>query len=587
MALDGAFLRHLKREIEQNAIGARVDKIYQPNRDELVLFLRARPQVRKLLLSARANSARINFTELVPENPKEPPMLCMLLRKRLTGARLTAVRQPDLERLLCLDFAATDEFGDAVTLTLVVEVMGRYSNVILLDGGGKIIDALKRVDASMSSERLVLPGVPYRLPPPQKKLCLLTAGRGEIVERVCGQPDGTGLSKALLMSLQGVSPVVCRELEHCTGRGDSLRVADLTAERKERLAFFLGRLAETVKNTDGVPYLAVGCDGKPVDFSFFSMEQYGTAAVVSRKESFSELLDAFYGERDRMERMHVKSQSLLRVLATASERLSRKINAQRGDLERCSKRGEFRVCGDLLSANLYRLEKGISFAELPNFYEPEQPLVKIRLDPALTPSQNAQKYYKEYRKAKTAEKILKVQIAEAERELAYLDTVLDELGRAAGERDLAEIRAELAEEGYLRGQKGPRQRERARGPMEFRSSDGFRILVGRNNRENDFLTLKQAKKNDLWFHTKNIPGSHAVLFLEGKQATPCAVGEAAMLAASFSRGRDSSNVAVDYTEVRHVSKPQGAKPGMVIYVGNKTVYAVPDQSAAERLRGGK
>ena len=587
MAFDGAFLRHLKREIEEKALGARVDKIYQPNRDEIVLFLRARPQALKLLLSARANSARVGFTELVPENPKEPPMLCMLLRKRLTGARLTAVRQPELERLLCFDFAATDEFGDETMLTLAAEIMGRYSNVILMDGSGKIIDALKRVDASMSSERLVLPGVPYRLPPPQRKLCLLTAGREEILERVCSQPGGTELSKALLASLQGVSPVVCRELQHSAGRGNTMRVEELTPALRERLSFFLGRLAETVWQADGSPYMAVGRDGKPVDFSFFPLEQYGTAAVVSRKESFSGLLDDFYGERDRIERMHVRSQSLLRVLATASERLSRKINAQRGDLERCAKRDELRVSGDLLSANLYRLEKGISSAELPNFYEPGQPCVSIRLDPALTPSQNAQKYYKEYRKAKTAEKILKVQISEAEKELAYLDTVLDELGRAAGERDLADIRAELAEQGYLRGQRGAKKQDRARGPMEFRSTDGFRILVGRNNRENDQLTLKQAKKSDLWFHTKNIPGSHVVLFLDGKQATPRAVGEAAMLAACFSRGRDSSNVAVDYTEVRHVSKPQGAKPGMVIYVANKTLFAAPDKDAAESLRAGK
>jgi predicted ribosome quality control (RQC) complex YloA/Tae2 family protein len=587
MALDGAFLRHLKREIEENALGAKVDKIYQPNRDELVLFLRARSGNRKLLLSARANSARINFTQLVPENPKEPPMLCMLLRKRLTGARLTSVRQPELERLLCLDFGTVNELGDEVTLTLVMEVMGRYSNVILVDGTGKIVDALKRVDASMSSERLVLPGVPYRLPPPQKKLCLLTADREEVVERVCSMPGGTGLSKALLASLQGVSPIVCRELQHRTGRGADLRIAEMTPEMRERLSFFLGRLAETVKNTDGCPYMAVEPNQKPVDFSFFPVEQYGTAAIVSRKNSFSELLDDFYGERDRMERMHVRSQDLLRILTTASERLSRKINAQQADLERCAKRDELRICGDLLSANLYKLEKGQPVAELENFYEESQPVVRIKLNPALSPSQNAQKYYKEYRKAKTAEEILAVQIREAKQELAYLDTVFDELSRASVERDLSEIRAELAEQGYVRVQKGAKKQSLSCGPMEFCSTDGFRILVGRNNRENDFLTLKQAKKNDLWFHTKNIPGSHVVLFLDGRKATPQAVGEAAMLAACFSRGRDSSNVAVDYTGVRYVSKPQGAKPGMVIYVNNKTLFAAPDREAAEKLRARK
>ena len=584
MALDGAFLKHIGREIEENALGSKVDKVYQPNRDELVLFLRARSGNRKLLLSARANSARINFTEQIPENPKEPPMLCMLLRKRLGGARLVAVRQPQLERLLCFDFAAVNDLGDEITLTLVMEVMGRYSNVILVDETGKIIDALRRVDASMSSERLVLPGVPYRLPPPQDKLCLLTAGSAEIVERVCSQPGGTSLAKALLASIQGLSPVVCRELQHLAAHGADVRVAEITPEQKERLAFFLGRLAETVKNADGSPYMAVGPDKKPVDFSFLPMEQYGTAAVVSRKNSFSELLDDFYGERDRIERMHVRSQGLLHILTTASERLSRRINAQRADLERCAKKDELRVCGDLLSANLYCLEKGAESVELQNFYEEGQPTVTIKMNPALTPSQNAQKYYKEYRKAKTAEDILAVQIREAGQELAYLDTVFDELSRATCERDLSEIRAELAEQGYIRARKDAKKQTRPHGFMEFCSTDGFRILVGRNNRENDELTLRQAKKNDLWFHTKNIPGSHVVLMLEGRKATPQAVGEAAMLAACFSRGRDSSDVAVDYTEVRHVSKPQGAKPGMVIYVGNKTLFAPPDRSAAEHLR---
>ncbi len=583
MALDGVFLHHLKKEIEGVALGARVDKIYQPNRDELILSLRSREAAGKLLLSARANSARINFTRLVPENPKEPPMLCMLLRKRLSGARLAAVRQPELERLLCLDFNAVDELGDEVTLTLAVEIMGRYSNIILVDGEGKIIDALKRVDAEMSSERLVLPGLAYRFPPAQNKLCLLTAAREEIAARVLAVPAGTELSKALLSSVQGVSPIVCREIQHLTGRGADLKICDMTPELRERLLFFLGRLAETVKNADGVPYMAVAQNKKPLDFSFLPIQQYGRAADLKRFGSFSELLDGFYGERDRIERMRVRSQDLLRVLTTASDRLSRKINAQRGDLEKCAKRDEWRVCGDLLSANLYRLQKGQASVQLEDFYRESQP-VTIRLDPMLTPSQNAQKYYKEYRKAKTAEEILTVQIKQAEEDLAYLDTVFEELSRASSEKDLSEIRAELAEQGYIRARKDMKRQQASIGPMHFRSDDGFAIWVGRNNRENDYLTLKQARKTDLWFHTKNIPGSHVILSLQGREPTAAAVAQAAMLAACYSRGRGSSNVAVDYTLVRHVSKPQGAKPGMVIYVGNKTVFAAPDLQAAEKMR---
>lgn len=584
MALDGAFLRHLKKEIGETAAGARVDKIYQPNRDELFLLLRTRTGILKLLMSARANSARIHFTRVLPENPKIPPMLCMLLRKRLSSAKLAAVRQPDLERVLFLDFDAVDEFGDAARLTLVMEVMGRYSNIVLTDAEGKIIDALRRVDAGMSSERLILPGIVYRLPPPQAKLCLLTASAEEAVERVRSMPPDMGLSKALLSSLQGVSPIVCRELQHLALRGGELRLGQMTEEHFERLSFFLKQTAEKISATEGKPYMVTG--GKPLDFTFLPVQQYGLAASVDEKESFSALLDEFYSERDRIVRMKVRSQDLLRVLSTSSDRLSRKINNQRGELEQCAKRDELRLCGDLVSANLYRLKKGQDFAELENYYDPSQPPVRVKLDPALTPSRNAQKYYKGYRKARTAEQILTVQIEKAGQELTYLDTVFDELSRASDEHDLAEIRSELTEQGYIRKAERSRKQSKTAGPMEFVSREGLRILVGRNNRQNDRLTLKQAGKNDLWFHTKNIPGSHVIVLTEGKKPGEKTIADAALLAAFYSRGKESSGVAVDYTEVRSVSKPQGAKPGMVIYVKNKTVFATPDASAVEKMKTG-
>lgn len=473
MALDGAFLRHLKKEIEGSAVGARVDKIYQPNREEMILLLRTRTGIFKLLMSARANSARIHFTEYLPENPMSPPMLCMLLRKRLTGARLTGVRQPEMERVLFLDFDATDEFGDKTSLTLAMEIMGRYSNIILTDADGKIIDALKRVDAGMSSERLVLPGVPYRLPPPQDKLCLLTVPADRVLARIRTLPAGSGLAKALLTCLQGFSPIVCREIQHLALRGADLRLAELTEEHYERLTFFLKRTAETISRTQGEPYMITGPGAKPMDFTFLNVQQYGLAANVEKKESFSQLLDAFYAERDHVERMKVRSQDLLRILSTSSDRLSRKINNQRGELEQCSKRDQLRLYGDLISANLYRLQKGKDAVELENYYDPALPKVFVRLDPALTPSQNAQKYYKEYRKARTAEEMLTVQIHKAKRELAYLDTVFDELSRAADEHDLAEIRAELAEQGYIRRTaRRNKQTGTAAGPMKFASRDG-------------------------------------------------------------------------------------------------------------------
>ncbi len=583
MALDGAFLRHLKKEIADRALGARVDKIYQPNKEELVFLLRTRQEAFKLLLSARANSPRIHFTQYAPENPKVPPMLCMLLRKRLSGAKLVEIRQPGLERLLYLDFDATNELGDKVRLSLVIEIMGKYSNIILVDDQGKIVDALKRVDEEMSSQRLVLPGLAYELPPAQNKPCMLECRPEEIVEAIVSQPKNQSLNKGILNALQGVSPVVCREIEYQVGRGQELFTRDLTKEQRERLRFFLDRLFTTVRDISGEPYMVTKIKGKPMEFSFLNIVQYGTLASVSRWDDFSSLLDEFYEERDRQDRMRVKAQDLLRLLTNASERLSRKINLQRGELARSEDREHLRVCGDLINANLYRIEKGSAFVDLENFYD-ENHLMRVKLDPALNATQNAQKYYKEYRKAKTAQQVLGEQIAQAEQELLYIDSVFDSLSRAQSESELNEIRQELKEEGYLKATRDKRKPPASLPPLEFVSSEGFRILIGRNNRQNDKLTLKQANNNDIWLHTKNIPGSHTIIVTEGRQPGDVTLKEAAMLAAYHSRAKDSAQVPVDYTQVRYVSKPQGAKPGMVIYVRYQTLFVTPQQELTEKLK---
>lgn len=579
MALDGIFLRHIRQELENALLGGRVDKIHQPNREELLVALRTREAAYKVLFSARANSARVHLTSIPLENPQQPPMLCMLLRKKLLGAKLVAIRQPGLERLLHFDFDAISELGDHITLTLTMEIMGRYSNVILTDGDGKIIDALKRVDAEMSSQRLVLPGLTYHLPPPQEKKSVLDATSQDVVSALKALPGDVELSKALLSVLQGVSPIVCRELAFQVGRGAELTVKTMTDEQYFRTGFFFQQLKDTAETVSGKPFSAVNAQRKPMDFSFLDIHQYGTGALVRQEETFSGLLDNFYRERDRQERMRVREQDLLRLLSTHSERLSRKINAQRAELEQCAQRDALRIAGDLISANLYALPKGAESADLPNYYEEDQPLVHIKLDPALTPSQNAQKYYKEYRKSKTAEEKLTEQIELAGRELEYLDTVLDALSRAETERDLSEIRAELGEQGYVRVLRDKKHKPAGVSePMKFTVADGFTVLVGRNNRQNDRLTMKLAGNRDIWFHVKNIPGSHTILVTDGREPTPKAMEEAAALAAAHSRAKGSAQVPVDYTQVRNVSKPQGAKPGMVIYVNYKTIFIDPSQS---------
>lgn len=573
MALDGGYLRHICNEIKEQAIGSRVEKVYQPNKDELVLVLRGMGGQKKLLLSARANSPRINFTRYAPENPKVPPMFCMLLRKRLAGAKLRQVLQPQMERLLYLTFDATNDLGDPIVLSLVVEIMGKYSNVIFIDGEKKIIDALKRVDMSMSSLRLVLPGLMYELPPVQDKMNLPEQGAKAVIARIQEDEGDKPLHKALLTHIQGVSPIVCRQVEYNTSSDKELTVKTMSPEDIACLEIQLTKLIKTIELGNGTPQMVV-VNGKPMDFSFMDISQYGTAAQIKQYDSFSELLDTFYQERDAADRMRVKAQDLHRLVLNMTERLAKKINTQTGELQQCVNREPLRIKGDLLQANLYRIEKGAKEIEVENFYEDNQPLV-IPLNPALSPTQNAQKYYKEYRKAKTAQQVLQVQIEKATQDLLYMHSVQDNLSRATTEGELSEIRSELTEQGYVKASKGKSKKDKALPPISFVSESGFQILVGRNNRQNDKLTLSQARKTDLWFHTKEIPGSHTVLITEGKTPDDESILFAAQLAAFHSKAKDSAQVPVDYTQIKNVSKPQGAKPGMVIYVKNKTLYVSP------------
>ena len=573
MALDGGYLRHICNEINENALNCRVEKVYQPNKDEIILGLRGLNGASKLLLSARANSPRINFTKYAPENPKVPPMLCMLFRKRLCGAKLINARQEAMERIIFLDFDATNELADHVNLTLAVEIMGKYSNVIFIDENGDIIDALKRVDISMSSQRLVLPGLKYSMPPAQDKMNILETSAEDVLARIENITVDTKLSKALLNTIQGVSPVICREIEYLTGRGNDITTGSLTNEDKKRLLFFLNRMITQLKEHSGTPCMAV-VNGKPMDFAFMDITQYGEAAVIKRSESFSSLLDDFFNERDTAERMKVKSQDLHRLLANTTERLSRKINSQSAELAQCTDREPLRIIGDLLQANLYRIEKGANSVTVENYYDNNSPIT-IPLNPALTATQNSQKYYKNYRKAKTAEQVLKVQIEKAKEELEYIDTVIEALNRATTEGELAEIRAELTEQGYVKAPRGKQKKAASLPPLKFTSSTGFTILVGSNNKQNDKLTLKTASKNDIWLHTKDIHGTHTIILTEGKEVDSTTLQEAAQLAAYHSKARNSAQVPVDYTLVKNVSKPSGAKPGMVIYVKNKTLYVTP------------
>lgn len=572
MALDGIFLRHIKSEIESVALGARVSQIYQPNREELVFALRTMNGNKKLLMSARANSPRVNFCSTTPENPAQPPMFCMLLRKRIGGGKLVAVRQMDCDRVIFFDFECINELGDTVMITVVCEIMGMYSNVIVVNSDGVIIDSLKRVDMTMSSRRLVLPNIMYELPEPQEKLNIVETDVDEIAFKLRNLESEMPLNKALLRVIQGVSPVICREIEYKVMEGATNLIEGVLYDK---LISELKTMKEIAENCSGQPCVIYREDGKPMDFSFMPISQYGGFAKIEYFDSFSGLLDAFYDARDTKERMRVKSQSLVKLLTNISERIARKLSKQQTELKNCENREQLRICGDLLQANLYRIERGAEYVDVENFYDENYGTLRIKLNPAISPAANAQKFYKDYQKAKNAENVLTEQIKKGHNELLYVESVLDTVMRAENERDLAQIRDELTEQGYLHRQKGKQKNSAALPPYEFVSSDGFKILVGRNNRQNDKLTLKMAGKNDIWLHTKDIHGSHAVVFADGREVSDTAIYEAARIAAYHSKAQNSSRVPVDYTLIKYVSKPNGAKPGMVIYVNNKTLYVNP------------
>ncbi len=581
MALDGIFLHFLKQEIEREALGARVEKVSQPSKEELVLSLRNRTGAYKLLLSVRSNSPRVHFTKYAPDNPQTPPMLCMLLRKTLVGAVLTGLRQAGLDRVLFLDFDASNEIGDRVHPSLCIEIMARHSNIILLDENGTVIDAVKRIDAAKSSVREILPGVPYELPPAQDKVNLLQEDARAAYERVLPQGEAR-LSAALLHSLQGVSPIVCRELAN-RAAGEDLLVSSLSLAQKSILLQELEALLKRVRGGSPEPEMVLDQEGKPVDFAFLPVGQYGSLMHVRAYPELSALLDDFYTERDRAERTKQRAQDLFRLLTSTMERITRRLNAQRAELAASEDREELRIRAELINAYQYTLEKGAPFYDVENYYD-ENRILRIPADPALTPARNAQKYYKEYRKAQTAQRVLTEQIAAGEQELQYIESVFDALSRSQSERELAEIREELAAGGYLKRRRSAKQKApKALPPMEFCTDDGFSILVGRNNVQNDKLSLKMAAKNDLWLHTKNIPGSHVILVTGGREPSGEALVQAAQLAAWFSRARESSSVPVDYTPVRMLRKPQGARPGKVIYDTYRTLSVRPSGELAQRL----
>lgn len=582
MAFDGAFLKLMIGELEPLIVGARVDKIFQPSKTVFVLALRNKNFSGRLLLSANPSGARIQLTETPIENPPSPPMLCMLFRKKLVGAKVLGIRQEGLERVAFIDFEGSNELGDRVNLTLACEVMGRTSNIVLIDQNGKVTDAVRRTDVS-DTARILMPGVTYAMPPKADWLDLTVDPIDKIIDAVLSSGE-RNLSSALLSVTQGLSPIVCREIEHRVTDKTDTPLSEFGSILKDRLKKELETLKSTLQSGKCHPVILIDKNQKPFDFSFLEISQYGSAADVKEFGSLSKALDEYYSEREQKARIHSASQDILRLLSNASSRISKKINIRKAELEKARNSDHKRKYGELIKANIHAIKPGDTSCTVTDYYSENLEQIKIPLNAALSPAQNAQKYFKEYRKACTASQLLEGFIQKGEQDLKYIESVFDELSRANTAAELAEIRSELVDSGYIKRAGQKKSKEKLLPFERFVSSDGFDILAGKNNKQNDRLTLKEADKNDIWFHIKDSAGSHVIVKSGGKTVPDSTLTEAAIIAATLSKASESRGVAVDFCPVRRVKKPSGAPFGFVIYESYNTAFVTPDKDLVKRLK---
>ena len=571
MPLDAIYLSALTGELKEKIEGGRIDKVQQPERDMLLISLRSKGENLRLLLAAGTGRARVHLTVSSFENPAEPPMFCMLLRKHLVGARIISVRQPDWERMLIIELEGHVEMGFASRKQLITEMIGRSSNVILVDGEGRIIDCMRRMDFAGDAMRRMLPGMIYRLPPKQDKPVLMETDSEQRRKMIAGAEEGQSLDKWLLNSFSGLSPLVCRELAYrCSG---SL----------ETLPELLDAFVDSERAGDLRPYILWDED-KPADFSFMKIGHYGDALSCREEENFSSLLDSFYSQRDRAEQQRRRSHQLYKTVRTIRDRLQRKLAGQSEELRRTENRDQVRKMAELVTANIYRIKRGDRVLKCQDYYDPEGGEMEITLDPLKTPQQNAASMFKEYNKLKAARSHLTGLIAQGEEQLDYLNSVLEMLSLSESEKDISDIRRELVETGYIRQQSGVKtSRIKAQAPLRFVTDDGFEVLAGRSNIQNDQLSTKLCRRTDYWFHTQKVHGSHVILRCSDSEPSPLAISQAAAIAAYYSQGRDGGKIPVDYTMLRFVRKPSGAMPGKVIYTDYKTIMTQADEALVKRL----
>ncbi len=568
MAFDATFLSAVLEEIRIKATGARVEKIHQPSRDTVIFLLRCQEGREKLLFAANPTAPRLHLTSASPENPAEPPMFCMLLRKHLSGARLTGITQIPMERCATFTFDCTDEMGYPVQKKLVCELMGRTCNLYLLSPEGRIIDCLRRIGLDESAKRAALPGLNYQQPEPITKQDAAGWEKQDYANLLTA-PGADVLSDRLMDTIGGLSPLVCREAALFAAGSTDARIdsSDVDTVAEKLHLWFYEHLNHPA------PYFYAQADGTPKQFAFCPIRQYGSC---QRAESFAALLDMYYTVRDRKDAMRQKGQAVRKTVQNLCTRLSRKLAIQEKELEETYDRERLRQLGDILTANIHRIVKGQTAVECEDFYDEEMKTISIPISPILSPQQNAAKFYKDYAKLKNAEKELTRQIEIGENELIYLKSVLEELNRAETEAELEEIRRELQEGGYIKADPGKKRMKQGKlPPMRFESTDGYPIYVGRNNRQNDELTFRLARKDDLWLHASKVHGSHVIISCGGTTPPDDTITQAAQLAAHYAETKGGQNLPVDVTPVKQVKKPANGKPGMVIYHTYRTVIVNP------------
>ncbi|MCL2391481.1 MAG: NFACT family protein [Oscillospiraceae bacterium] len=585
MPLDALCISAVREELSGQIVGTKIDKVLQPERDVLILNLRGRNEAFRLLISAGSADMRVHLTQHRSENPITPPMFCMLLRKHLTGARLLSISQPPAERILEFVLDAPDAFGVTSEKRLVVELIAKSTNIILVDNEGIIIDCLRRVGGDLSEKRSVQPGLKYKKPPVQEgktdPLDLTTSQWDEIF--ASNKPESS-VDKWLLSTFSALSPLICREIAWRAYGACDIKLNDI-CDGGAALKRELFSIALTARNSGFEPWSINDEHNRPRDFSYTQIMQHEGTLDVLRAESFSEMLDAHYTRAAQSERLRQRASSMTKTVKTARDRIQRKLITQKADLEKSAERDYLRECGDIITANFHLMKKGQLVLTAQDFFaEGER---RIALDPLKTPQQNAAKYYKGYTKAKTAEKYLMQQVQSGTVEVEYLESVLEAIAMAESETDINEIRQELVQMGFVKekSQKGAKvKKPSAALPLKFMSSTGMQILAGRNNIQNDNLTMKIAARSDIWLHAQKIHGAHVIISCGGSEPDETTLSEAAAIAAYYSSARLSGKVPVDFTSVRNVKKQPGGRPGMVTYSGFKTIIAIPDEATVERLR---